>query len=960
MLRLQLLGGLSLLRDGEVVRGAAAQRKALALLAVVAAAPRGISREKLVGYFWPDTPEERGKNSLRQRLFSLRQESGEADLFAEGTDLRLNPAAVSVDLWDFVAAEAAANDERAVESYGGPFLDGVFVNDLPELERWIDEQRANIAARAARILTRVATAAGRRGEHEKAIAAWRRLAAADPAGAAPAAGLMGALADAGETPAALNHFRVYASLLRDEFELEPDARVVAVAEDIRSGSRGGSRSPVTIASGVESSAETIADDRSVPTTAPDYAAAVDSASSVDISRRTNPIQATGRLRSAWLVVLLLAITAIFVSTRDRETAVSSTASAVDSTTDSIVARALRDRTVWVVVSTNVQPPIPLQRAARSVVVSSLQREQRIHVPSANSITAQMRDLRIADQFLSDKDSIASVASIVAHAFVHVDISELAGRFSVSSTLSRLDNGLAVARFTADAKDSTALLPALRALADSTAIAFRAVAGTLKMVRRDRFASPVALRLIEEAAEANRRADFHLAVELARAATRADPGFRTAWTTLVGNLGNAGIRRAERFDAARKAFELRDKGTRTAEAIAAAQWYSIRKEYDSALVGMLAAPAAARAAGTIVNTWAHENNLGNIRSQQREYALAERHYRRAIELNPDKRVGIFHRNLVVALLNQGRRAEADSVLRDIERRDSANTSVMRARTARADATHDHADLASAALLQIADSNTNASQRMEALHHLWATHVMQGAVNESDSLALLIQQRFEALDDNGSALAVVASRSAVLTVVRADTARAKIVLEEGMRRYALERLSFMDRPYAELITAFVRIGDVHRAQNLLTEWTRNMPHEFRKVDAREMADARGEIAVAERRTSEAVQLFRTDRLGWCAACDYLSLARAFDARGQSDSALLYFERYVGTPAYERWKHDALWLPYAYRRLGELYERGGQPAKAADSYERLLALWTNADVELKPTVSAVARRLEGLRAR
>src|SRR5688572_11622024 len=152
MIHLRVLGGLSI-DNGLGMRGAAGQRKSLVLLAVIACAPNGgITREKLLGYFWPENDEEQGKNALRQRLFSLRRDLGADDLFIGTGTLRLNPAVITVDLWDLERAASAEDLDRVADLYAGPFLDGVYVRGAAELSRWIDEQRARIAAIAKRAI----------------------------------------------------------------------------------------------------------------------------------------------------------------------------------------------------------------------------------------------------------------------------------------------------------------------------------------------------------------------------------------------------------------------------------------------------------------------------------------------------------------------------------------------------------------------------------------------------------------------------------------------------------------------------------------------------------------------------------------------------------------------------------------------------------------------------------------
>src|SRR5690348_14245719 len=87
--RLRTLGGLSLLRDDVVVAGAPAQRRRLALLAVIAAAgDAGISRDRLQAMFWPESDSESARHALNQLLFLVRRDLGPGVL-SGSSELRL-------------------------------------------------------------------------------------------------------------------------------------------------------------------------------------------------------------------------------------------------------------------------------------------------------------------------------------------------------------------------------------------------------------------------------------------------------------------------------------------------------------------------------------------------------------------------------------------------------------------------------------------------------------------------------------------------------------------------------------------------------------------------------------------------------------------------------------------------------------------------------------------------------
>jgi len=74
MIRLRTFGGAVLYaEDGTPMGGAAARRRTLGLLSVLAVAgDAGLSRDKLVGLFWPDVEARRARHSLTQALYVAR------------------------------------------------------------------------------------------------------------------------------------------------------------------------------------------------------------------------------------------------------------------------------------------------------------------------------------------------------------------------------------------------------------------------------------------------------------------------------------------------------------------------------------------------------------------------------------------------------------------------------------------------------------------------------------------------------------------------------------------------------------------------------------------------------------------------------------------------------------------------------------------------------------------------
>jgi len=233
LLHLKTFGGLSIASNGVPVSGAAQQRKTLALLALLAAAGKsGLGRDKLVAYLWPDADAEHARGLLKQACYALRRDLHQPDLLLGTTQLSLNPVIIVSDVQAFEDALERRADAAAAELYAGPFLDGFYLSDAAEFERWVEAARRRLRDRATAALERLATAAAT-GEYSHAAAWWRRLAALDPLNSRVALGLMKALAAAGDRAGALQAARVHESLLREELGVALDPAVVELTERLR-------------------------------------------------------------------------------------------------------------------------------------------------------------------------------------------------------------------------------------------------------------------------------------------------------------------------------------------------------------------------------------------------------------------------------------------------------------------------------------------------------------------------------------------------------------------------------------------------------------------------------------------------------------------------------------------------------------------------------------------------------
>ena len=230
---LRLLGGVSLEGERGPMKGPAAQRHRLALLALLAAHyPQPVGRDKLVAWLWPERDHQHARNLLSQAVHAVRRALGEEVILASGDELRLAAGALDVDLIHFQEAVDSGDWRRGVEAYTGHFLDGFFLSAAPEFERWIDGERSRLRRAFRQALEQLAEAASL-DDPAAAVEWWRRRSHDEPGNSRVALRLMEALERVGERVAALQHGARHQRFLQEEFLASPDPAVEELADRLR-------------------------------------------------------------------------------------------------------------------------------------------------------------------------------------------------------------------------------------------------------------------------------------------------------------------------------------------------------------------------------------------------------------------------------------------------------------------------------------------------------------------------------------------------------------------------------------------------------------------------------------------------------------------------------------------------------------------------------------------------------
>jgi TolB-like protein/DNA-binding SARP family transcriptional activator/lipoprotein NlpI len=236
MYSLRLLGGISLAGPSGPLSGRVVQHRQLAVLALLAMArEKGCSRDKLAGYLWPESPEERARHLLADSIYLLRKSLGDIVVGTSGDVLRLNPDVIRADAVEFQENLERGDLEAAVALYGGPFLDGFFADGAPEFEHWVEAARRDLADRCATALEALAADAEESGDPTLAAVWWRRLAAHDPYNSRVTLRLMQALVAAGDPANALQAAQEHEANLKEQLELDPPPELASYVERLRNG-----------------------------------------------------------------------------------------------------------------------------------------------------------------------------------------------------------------------------------------------------------------------------------------------------------------------------------------------------------------------------------------------------------------------------------------------------------------------------------------------------------------------------------------------------------------------------------------------------------------------------------------------------------------------------------------------------------------------------------------------------
>ncbi|HZI22033.1 MAG TPA: protein kinase, partial [Gemmatimonadales bacterium] len=247
MIELRLIGRVSLTGvEGREVRNLLGQPRRLALLAFLAAAtPRGFHRrDSLLPLFWPELDQEHARAALRQALHVLRATLGAETLASRGDEeVGLDFAHIWCDVAAFQKAIADDALREALDFYRGDLLEGFFISDAPEFERWLETERGRLRDAAARAAGTMAGRYEERGNLTTAVHWARRGIELAPNEEVQVRRLITLLDRHGDRAGALEAYEALANRLREEYDAQPAAETQTLVAAVRARERAGGPAP---------------------------------------------------------------------------------------------------------------------------------------------------------------------------------------------------------------------------------------------------------------------------------------------------------------------------------------------------------------------------------------------------------------------------------------------------------------------------------------------------------------------------------------------------------------------------------------------------------------------------------------------------------------------------------------------------------------------------------------------
>ena len=247
-IRVSLFGEVAWRPTGEVQFRLESAKAQELLVCLLLRRGRRVSRDTLAGMIWADQPNSRARQYLRKCLWQLQSALAATGVPEAASLLVTSDDEIAVQHGDSVWVDALAFESCCGITRGtrGPDMDPRIADDLMSavelyrgdlLEGWYHDwcvvERERYEVMYVSALDKLIGYAEAHRDYEAGIDYCRTVLTRDPAREYTHRALMRLLAAAGDRTGALRQFQRCATVLREELDVAPSARTVALRDRIR-------------------------------------------------------------------------------------------------------------------------------------------------------------------------------------------------------------------------------------------------------------------------------------------------------------------------------------------------------------------------------------------------------------------------------------------------------------------------------------------------------------------------------------------------------------------------------------------------------------------------------------------------------------------------------------------------------------------------------------------------------
>lgn len=232
MLELFFLGNLKIIYRGKDITTQLGSKACALIFLLMESKGKGLSREKIIAYLWPDSKEEAARYNLRYNLWEIKKiikEDAEGNLFL----LSDNSACKINELYgyrcDFLEAECFDRRKQYTMAellqfrslLGGELYEGAYFKGCEELNSLILYRRIEFEKLKVQVMESMAELLAEEGNYEGEIDVLQEILKVDPYNEEIAGLVMEAYCRIGKRAEAVNFYRTFSNTLAFSINIAP-------------------------------------------------------------------------------------------------------------------------------------------------------------------------------------------------------------------------------------------------------------------------------------------------------------------------------------------------------------------------------------------------------------------------------------------------------------------------------------------------------------------------------------------------------------------------------------------------------------------------------------------------------------------------------------------------------------------------------------------------------------------